>query len=137
MIPFPDLAQSQSIGWLCLALFSLIGGVNQTLRLTDRLRPKEPEPPLFKQFADRADTDQRFERLTKRIEFINTENDRRFSHIEVKIEASRVENRNRFDEQNRAAEERSQKIHDRINQVLEAVSNVRGHIDAWHQPHRS
>jgi hypothetical protein len=133
----PDPIQAESLGWLALGLFALTGGINQILRLTDRLRPKEPEPPLIKQFADRVETEKRFDRINKRIEAISLETDRRFDLIEIKIEAARVESRNKFDEHHHASEERAQKIHDRINQVLEAVSTVRGRIEAWNEPHRS
>ncbi len=44
MLPDPNTAQS--IGWLTLAAFSLIGGINQALQLTDRLKGKPPADVL-------------------------------------------------------------------------------------------
>lgn len=49
-LPAPDSALS--LGWLCLAVFALLGGVNQILRITDRFRAN---PPLHLQYSTKAE----------------------------------------------------------------------------------
>ena len=49
-LPSPDSAQA--IGWLALAIFAAIGGVNQILRLTDRFKE---HPPSYQTYATKTE----------------------------------------------------------------------------------
>lgn len=51
----PDPTSAQSIGFIALALFSLIAGINQILRLTDRFRT---QPPPHLTYATKKEHDQ-------------------------------------------------------------------------------
>lgn len=50
----PDPNSYAAIGWIIVGLAALVTIINQVLRLVDRLRPEKPQPPLERQFADRA-----------------------------------------------------------------------------------
>ncbi len=69
------------------------------------------KPPLHSQFADRFETDKRFD------------------DIEAKIEKSRDDQRRQYDALMAADEHRAKELHDRINDVLRAVSRLEGKME--------
>ncbi|PTX95757.1 hypothetical protein DB354_10120 [Opitutus sp. ER46] len=57
-MPAPDSAQA--IGWLALAVFCAIGGINQVLKFTDRFRET---PPSHQTYATKTEHAQLAEKL--------------------------------------------------------------------------
>jgi len=103
----PDAVQLA--GWLaCLAF--ILGLVNGGLKLVDRVKGREPFPP-------NASLDARVAALER----IEIESDSRRRAIYEKIEALRLENKSD-----------AEGLHDRINDVLAAVSELRGEVRRKH-----
>lgn len=48
----PDPGSTQAIGWLFLALFGAVGGINQILRITDRFKE---HPPIHSTYATKEE----------------------------------------------------------------------------------
>jgi hypothetical protein len=90
--------------WLMI-LFAVAAGVLTFLKIIDR---NKPVPPLHNQFADKVETE------------------KRFTCIEREIDVLRRDTIAGLRENNAAAEARADKIHNRINEVLGAVSELKG-----------
>ena len=91
-LPHPESAQS--IGWLALALAALIAGINQVLRLTDRLKEK---PPVHQTYATKVEHGQLQDRLD--LELGRERGSRKKMHEEIsalqaQVAAVRTDNQN-------------------------------------------
>lgn len=106
----PDPTSFQGIGWLIVGLASLLVMLNQGLKLSDRFKPKDFVPPLHAQFAERAE----FERY---VQHNSEEHAALHSRIGGAERGLRQEIKTDI-----------QAIHERINDVLKAVSRMEGKI---------
>ncbi len=113
-------ATAMQMGTWIIVLFSISTGILTILRIIDYFKPK---PPLHNQFADKVDTEKRFIALEK-----NTE--KRFDDLEIKIGAVSKEQVRLFENIQNRSEERTGKIHKRIDDILQAVSEMRGELRA-------
>jgi hypothetical protein len=96
-------------GWLaCLAF--VITLVNGVLRLADRVRGKEPQPP-------NAELGAEFHALGQRV-----------ARLETEVEAIRAEFKEDRLSLMQAGEERAGRLHERINEVLRAVAKLEGRL---------
>lgn len=120
----PDPATAQSVGWMLLVLFCILAGINQALRLLDRFRGQ------LSQYADKDETELRLNLLDRQVQELRAEADKRFDALERKMEASYLKTVSKLEEQARVEELRSEKIHARINQILEVVSRISGTCEA-------
>lgn len=108
-------------GWL-LCLVAVFGGVNQVLKVLDRLK-EYPTPRDT--YAPKGDYAARGElkELAKRLDDLAGE----FREADA---ALRGEIKHDRELANGAAEARADKLHSRIDEVLAAVSELRGRVDA-------
>jgi len=110
----PDAVQLA--GWLACAFF-LAGGVNQVLKLVDRA--KEQPPPL-ETYATKAE-----------VALLRADVQRLESKLDHSLEALQTEMKADRAAANHANELRAVKLHERINDVLAAVSELRGKATLW------
>ena len=95
-------------------LFFLAAGINQVMKLLDRNREK---PPPAETYTTLKECSVRHEAMTIRME--RTENEVQAMRAEIKAELNQM---------TRLDEERASGLHERINRVLEAVSELRGEM---------
>jgi len=102
------------IGGWAMAAFAVAGGVNQVLKVVDRVKER---PPPAETYATKADCDRRHNCLALEV-----------SAFRVDIQTLRREIKEDFREAAAINEQRASKLHTRVDQLLEAVSEVRGKI---------
>jgi hypothetical protein len=107
----PDPGTFSSIGWVIVILASLAFGANAVMELVSRLRGSDPEPP-------NGQLHQSVKQLNARIKVLED--------WRAQLMAKLDEDKNQI---LMAGEHRAEKIHDRINDVLEAVSELRGQVN--------
>jgi hypothetical protein len=110
----PDAVQLA--GWLACAFF-MAGGINQVLKLFDRA--KEQPPPL-ETYATKAE-----------VSLLRADVQRLEGKFAHNLEALQIEMRADRDSTKQANEVRAVKLHERINDVLAAVSELRGKATLW------
>ena len=110
----PDPNSSQTVGWLCLALFGIAGGINHVLAIWDRT--KEIPPPA-QTYVTKPDC------LSARIEL-----NQRMGRLDSDLHDIRSEMKADRETLLLAGEERAMKIHQRIDAVLAAVSELKGRV---------
>lgn len=110
MLPEPN--SFQTVGWICLALFGIAGGLNNLLKLWDRCKEL---PPPAQTYVAKSDCLAARAELHKRVE-----------RVEADLHEIRAEMKRDRDAILRAGEERAVKLHERINAVLAAVSELKG-----------
>jgi hypothetical protein len=112
-----DTVPVEIAAWLgCLAFILLL--LNEGVKFTDRLRGKTPHPPNEQLSVSMSEIERRVAKL---------------EHSNIKIWAKMETDKN---EVIRNGEQRAEKIHNRVNDVLQAVSELRGHVDQMNQRHR-
>jgi hypothetical protein len=100
-------------------LFFLAGGVNQVMGIMDRFKEKPPPSETYVSL--------------KLCQKIHEEADRRITQAECAVDTLRRELRLERDEMIKSAEDRAVKLHDRINDILRAVSELKGKIESLKQ----
>lgn len=99
-----------SIGWLAITAFAIVAGLNQVLKLSDTFKEK-PAP---------ADTYVTLKECAAK----NSAQDLRIARVECASEQLRSE----LKDMDLRSEQRAAALHDRINLILAAVSEIRGEL---------
>ena len=107
----PDPNSYPSIGWAVVILAALALGGNQIWEIINRMRGDAPEPP-------NGQLAQSVKQLNARMKILET--------WRGSLTAKMEEDKNQI---LAAGEHRAEKIHDRINDVLSAVSELRGTVN--------
>jgi len=102
------------IGGWSVAAFAVAGGVNQILRIVDRVKER---PAPSETYTTLANCDRRHHTIST--ELVGLRSD---------LQALRMEIRSDLKESIAANELRASKIHSRIDDLLEAVSELRGKV---------
>lgn len=108
--------------WVAIAVF-LIGGANQVGKLMDRFRDRPPTTELRAELVDRFVDRETFQRHAE-------EDVRRMQDVERALGDLRTE---LVEQERRAADAQDRRladIHSRVNDVLRAVSELKGRVDA-------
>lgn len=112
-------------GWLG-CLFFLCAGANQVWKLAERARGKAPKPPNEELGATSLLLEQRIDDLEKR----DAEHDEGRRKLYEHIDKVRVELMHQMQRVIDAGEQRTVQTHNRINEVLSAVSKVQGALES-------
>ena len=132
----PEPSAVQSAGWLCLAAFGLAGGINQVMKIVDRVKGKPSAAEVqtdtankYQPLGDYATQDD-LDRLQEEIQ-----EDRRLAQasrerIDIEIKGVQRDLSAMERRLNESGEKRAKETHDRINLVLEAVAELRGEVHA-------
>jgi hypothetical protein len=103
------------------AIFSLAGGVNQVLKITDRFKEHPPASQTYQpkgDYATRAELSQLRTELTEQISDL----DRDIGYLREQLHSD-------MKAIQKAGEDRAGKIHERINVVLEKVAELKGRMN--------
>ena len=100
------------IGGLMVGLFALAGGINQILRIVDRLKER---PPPAETYVSKVHCDR------QHIKF-----ESEFGGLRAEVRELRAEIKADLKEVSAANEARASKLHGRIDDLLEAVAEIRG-----------
>lgn len=98
-------------------LFFLVAGANALMKLVDRFRGQRETPKREVSFAERLVSQVELGAVTARVK-----------KLEETVDAIRDELKQDKTDILQAGEERAEKLHNRINDVLRAVSEVRGEM---------
>lgn len=113
-LPAPE--HFSSIGWVIVILSAIAMGGNQVWEIINRLRGAAPEPP-------NGQLAQSVKQLNARVKILEQWR----SDLVNKLDADK-------NQILVAGEHRAEKLHDRINDVLKAVSELRGQVDQMNAP---
>ena len=135
MLPTPD--SPQAVGWLLLALAAIAVALNQVLRLADRWKDKPPAGEIqrdaLERFATKMECEQRHRAATEDLRNVWS----KIGGVERGLKADMdakvgslarelVEMERRI---NNADEERTLKLHDRLNEILGDMREMRGEMN--------
>lgn len=111
----PDPNSYTAIGWFIVIGVAVIAGVNQAAALVARFKEK-PSPP---------------ETYVTKVECraVHTAQDQRIQKLDCEVAAIRAEFKEAVLEISRVQEARAVALHNRINDVLAAVSEVKGKVE--------
>jgi len=109
-----DPTSYQAIGWIAVAVFSLVGGLNQILKLFRHFRE---EPPPVTTYATKIELERLRVDLHKAIETLSTDGRARAAGIYSRLDSLRLE-----------VKDDQQRIHERTDEILAAVSELRGKV---------
>ena len=134
----PDPNNFASIGWLLIGLAALCFAANQILKFTDRFKDKPPASDVRAELVDKLTAKELFHaHVAQNLR----EHENIFSKIggvergsQAKIESMSREWRlvmdSKFSEMIAATDQGREKLHDRINEILSEVSELRGEMRA-------
>ena len=138
----------QLAGWL-VCFFAVVGGVNQVMKLVDRfrgsgheIRPQPLEVREAKEFvtnaeclARKAEAERRYGEAVAQVQELRRERIQDVKEAAVgrkaiyeRIDDVKTELDNMERRLNSSNEARLEKVHNRINEILEAVATVRGEV---------
>ena len=122
-LPAPDSATS--IGFLALAFFAIIGGVNQALRFFDRLKEKPIPSDTYATKTEHGELKIRVDRVETRTE----ENFRALDHKRsVSIAGLHDDLRDKTEALRKEIKADTEHLNTRITEVLSHVAEIRGRI---------
>lgn len=132
----PDPGSAHSIGWVLLTLGALAAGmigfdrlIRRSMGISDQQRTIGGQPIKVQSappFVTRDELDRTRESITDRVARVESS----LSSVSSELTVLRSQLHATETRINSAGEDRAAKIHERINDVLEAVSEVRGHVQA-------
>jgi hypothetical protein len=124
----------QSIGWLLLAGAGLAGALNQGLTLLDRWKEKPSASEVAAEAARRFVTTDvcaaSHTNFVQRLSALETSHSQLEKRIDSSLTGIRAEMSDMERRLNRNDEERTQKIHDRLNDILRCVGELSGEVHA-------
>lgn len=140
--PFPAPSDPLSVGWILLTLAALAGAMVGLERWVRRMagrpdnertlggQPIEVRPAA--NYITRDELDRTRLSIIERVGRLESD----VTNITAELARFRGELHATETRINAAGEERASKIHERINDVLEAVAELRGHVDAHERKSR-
>lgn len=114
-------APHEAVGlWLAI-LGGVIGIFWMIIQIWDKIRPRDPVPPLYETFATKVEVEAMHDGLTTAI-----------SELSERIESTRIEFHNEVSALMRQNLDAQTKIHDRINEILRVASEIKGRCQSIH-----
>jgi hypothetical protein len=114
-----DPGSAQAIGWLALTAAGAAGAANQVLKLMDRFKEKPPPADTYV--------------TIKECKAMHSTQESRIGKLECEVTAIRTEIKSMGEDLDRKDEARAVAIHNRLNDILEKLSLVRGQIGDIHK----
>ena len=126
MSALPDPTSYQAIGWLIVALAALVVILNNGLKLADRMKGKPPASQVAAESAEKFVSKPEFREHVHRSDVEHQNIWKKLGGLERGLGAEMKAMELRIQESD---EHRSEKLHDRVNEVLAAVSELRGAME--------
>lgn len=122
----PDPNHFASIGWVLVIIVALITGLRQGISFVRELKDKPSPADVQRDAAALFCTKAEF---AAHLEWNRREHESLFSKIGGVERGLGVRIDTRFSEMDKKAEDRHEKLHNRINGLLEVVSELRGKLE--------
>jgi len=114
-------APHETVGlWLAI-LGGLVGILWMMIQIWDKIRPRDPVPPLYETFATKTEVEAMHDGLSTAI-----------SELSDRLESTRQEFHTEVSALMRQNLDAQTKIHDRINEILRVASEIKGRCESIH-----
>lgn len=125
-----DPSSYQAVGWIVVALSALVVAVNAVLKLTDRMRDKPPASEVARESAEKFVSKPEFRDHVLRNEQEHDNFFKKIGGVERGLTRELQEMERRL---NSKDEERTHGLHDRVNEILGEMREIRGELNVSRQ----